>query len=116
MDGEANATSNDVLAKAVPDTTDTQKQETANTTVLPSVTAEPLKDVSEVDASRKFSLSEADAALLDGYFDQHTRKQLVKFYEKIIAEPNAKPFTFGSLSTPPMTDRSLRSQMHQVRS
>lgn len=85
----------------------------------PSRTQEPLQNVpdKETHSSREsdtFCLTEEDAALLDSYFDKHTREQLVKLYEKIVASPAAKPFTFGSLNTPPMADRSLRGQMHQV--
>lgn len=95
--------------------------EKSNTTSLLSSdsTREPLQNMPDKEASSSkdsdtFRLTEEDATLLDSYFDKHTREQLVKLYEKIVASPAAKPFTFGSLSTPPMTDRNLRGQMHQV--
>lgn len=61
-----------------------------------------------------FVLSDTDALLLDSYFDETTRHTIVKFYERITAQPNARAQTFGSIFTPPMSDRQLRGQMHAV--
>lgn len=60
-----------------------------------------------------FTLDPEDDELLVKYFDAAFRDDLVSFQKKILAKPHAKPATFGSLSSSPITDRVLRGRIHQ---
>jgi tRNA pseudouridine13 synthase len=60
-----------------------------------------------------FVLSSEDDKTLVQYFGAAFKDELVKFHEKILAKPEAKPAVFGSLLSSPITDRVLRGQIHQ---
>lgn len=61
-----------------------------------------------------FALTPEDNALLDNYFGASVREQIVKMYKKILAKPNEKAATYGSVTSEPILDRELRTKLHQV--
>jgi hypothetical protein len=61
-----------------------------------------------------FALSSEDTALLDSYFGADTRHSIVNMHEKILQKLNAKPASFGSISSQPIADRQLRTKIHKV--
>lgn len=63
--------------------------------------------------SINFTLDPEDDTLLVKYFDVALKDDLVKFHIKILERPNAKPASFGSLVSAPITDRVLRGRIHQ---
>lgn len=61
-----------------------------------------------------FTLAPEDEVLLDNYFGANVREQIVKMYKKILAKPNEKAATYGSVTSEPILDRELRTKLHQV--
>jgi hypothetical protein len=61
-----------------------------------------------------FALVPEDELLLDKYFGASVREQIVKMYKKILAKPNEKAATYGSVTSEPILDRELRTKLHQV--
>lgn len=61
-----------------------------------------------------FALAPEDEVLLDNYFGADVREQIVKMYKKILAKPNEKAATYGSVTSDPILDRELRTKLHQV--
>ncbi|KAG0648526.1 tRNA pseudouridine(13) synthase [Hyphodiscus hymeniophilus] len=59
-----------------------------------------------------FVIDPQDHELLTKYFGAALKDEIVDFHEKILAKPNAKPATFGSLFSEPITDRPLRGRLH----
>jgi tRNA pseudouridine13 synthase len=59
-----------------------------------------------------FNISADDQELLAKYFSAEFKDELIKFHENVLSKPNAKPGVFGSILSPPMTDRPLRGRMH----
>ena len=55
-----------------------------------------------------------DIAILDKYLTTDVRSQILKLYEMVMQKPNARPSSFGSVNTNPVTDRQIRTQIHQV--
>ena len=78
----------------------------ANTT-LPATALDDKK-------TNAFILNDDDTALLDSYFGGPVRASIVKLYERIVKQPNAKTASYGSVTSEPITDRELRKKMHQV--
>lgn len=60
-----------------------------------------------------FTLDPEDEELLVKYFSADFKDDLVNFQRKILAHLKAKPATFGSLLSSPITDRVLRGRIHQ---
>lgn len=58
-------------------------------------------------------VSPADQELLMYYFGLALKDQIVKFYEKILLKPDAKPASFGHLLSNPIADKTVRAQLHQ---
>ncbi|KAH8596856.1 pseudouridine synthase [Bisporella sp. PMI_857] len=59
-----------------------------------------------------FTITTADEELLITYFGVEFKGELLEFHQKILAKPGAKPSVFGSINTPPITDRVTRGRMH----
>ncbi|KFZ07994.1 hypothetical protein V502_09614, partial [Pseudogymnoascus sp. VKM F-4520 (FW-2644)] len=59
-----------------------------------------------------FALTPEDEVLLDNYFGADVREQIVKMYKKILAKPNEKAATYGSVTSEPILDRELRTKLH----
>ena len=70
--------------------------------------------VSDAQAVNGFTLNIHDTALLDSYYGANVRTAVVKLYEKVLRNPQAKPGSFGFVSSEPITDRQLRGKLHQV--
>lgn len=90
------------------------------TTPVAQASAEVAKPVDEKEketpaseAKDDFILSTEDEALLDNYFGADVRDQIVKMYKRILAKPNEKAATYGSVTSEPILDRALRTQLHQ---
>jgi hypothetical protein len=95
----------------------------AKPVVHPVVTPNPPADVSHVvsegpvadaELTIGFTLTAHDTALLDSYFGVDVRTAILKLYEKVLRNPQAKPGSLGFVSSEPITDRQLRGQLHQV--
>ena len=63
--------------------------------------------------NKMFIIGPADDDLLETYFGRTLKHELLTFHEKILSKPTAKPSTFGSLLSDPITDRPLRGRLHQ---
>lgn len=59
-----------------------------------------------------FVIKPEDEEILVTYFGADFKDKLLEFHQSILAKPTAKPAVFGSLLTPPITDRVLRGRMH----
>lgn len=64
--------------------------------------------------AESFALTPDDEVLLDNYFGADVREQIVKMYKKILAKPNEKAATYGSVTSEPILDRELRTKLHHV--
>ncbi|KFY37287.1 hypothetical protein V494_04829 [Pseudogymnoascus sp. VKM F-4513 (FW-928)] len=73
-------------------------------------TATPSSAAATADS---FALTPEDEVLLDNYFGADVREQIVKMYKKILAKPNEKAATYGSVTSEPILDRALRTKLHQ---
>lgn len=62
-----------------------------------------------------FTITDADAALLEEYFGSANRSAILIMNTKIMSRPDAKAASFGSILTDSITDRQLRTKIHQVR-
>jgi tRNA pseudouridine13 synthase len=69
------------------------------------------KDVPEEKV--EFVLTPEDEALLDKYFGATVRIDIIKMYQEILAKPNQKAAVYGSVTSQPITDRELRTQLHK---
>jgi len=72
-------------------------------------------DITSSQAVIKSSSSPEDVALLDSYFGIVVRQSVMKLYEKVVLHPDAKASSLGSVMSQPITDRQLRTMIHQVR-
>jgi len=59
-----------------------------------------------------FVIKPEDEEILITYFGAEFKDKLLEFHQNILSKPTAKPAVFGSLLTPPITDRVLRGRMH----
>jgi len=59
-----------------------------------------------------FIIQPEDHEILVAYFGAEFKEKLLEFHKSILSKPTAKPAVFGSLHTPPITDRALRGKMH----
>lgn len=90
-------------------------QAAAPTTVeQPKTPAAPPTPANAAAAADLFALVSEDEVLLDNYFGANVREQIVKMYKKILAKPNEKAATYGSVTSEPILDRELRTKLHQV--
>jgi hypothetical protein len=60
------------------------------------------------------ALSPDDFDLLDSFFGPAVRELVVKLYEKVLQQPNAKPASLGTVTSDPINDRQLRTKIHGV--
>jgi tRNA pseudouridine13 synthase len=72
----------------------------------------PLPAEGAANPALTFIIDAKDHELLTKYFGAKLKDELVEFHEKILSKPNAKPATFGSLLSEPITDRPLRGRLH----
>jgi hypothetical protein len=80
------------------------------TPAVDSVTPNPPSGEQQQSAA----ISAEDLTLLSSFFDDEMREKVIKMYEKMLANPDGKPSTFGSLSFGPITDRQVRTNIHTV--
>jgi tRNA pseudouridine13 synthase len=59
-----------------------------------------------------FKVSQNDHQLLAKYLGATLKDELLNFYARILLKPNAKPASFGSLLSEPITDRVMRGRLH----
>src|SRR5437667_8123686 len=62
----------------------------------------------------KIQISAEDDALLNSYFGAEIAKSIVNLYRKIVSNPNAKLKTSEAITTQSITDRQLRTSIHQA--
>lgn len=90
--------------------------DTPNTTKATKVDGQSTTDIkTEANieaATSEFSISPEDEALIVKYFNEYFKEEILRFHEKILAKPNAKHNSFGSILSPPFTNRVLRGKMH----
>jgi tRNA pseudouridine13 synthase len=53
-----------------------------------------------------------DFQLLIDYFGHDLTEKIFKMYQNILAKPSAKPSTFGTIQTEPITDKETRGRIH----
>lgn len=107
---------------APPHLTQSKSDETANLLPTESSAGVELKEPAPTASIEQppggaqhsaFILDPEDDKILVKYFGVAFKDDLVEFQKKILAKPGAKPATFGSLSSSPITDRVLRGRIHQ---
>lgn len=81
----------------------------------PKTSTAPAAPGDAAAAADAFALAPEDEVLLDTYFGANVREQIVKMYKKILAKPNEKAATYGSVTSEPILDRELRTKLHHVR-
>ncbi|KAL1967464.1 hypothetical protein VTN77DRAFT_3249 [Rasamsonia byssochlamydoides] len=69
------------------------------------------KETPDVSA---FSLSDDDRTLLESYFGGDVAQKIIILNERARASPNARPHEFGRIKSGVVTDRDLRTKMHQA--
>lgn len=72
------------------------------------------EDTVDSQSTSSFTLSDNDTALLGFYFGANIRASILKLHEKVLQNPQAKPASIGSVTSEPITDRQLRTQLHKV--
>ena len=72
----------------------------------------PLPVEQAANAALTFIIDPKDHELLTKYFGATLKDELIEFHGKILSKPKAKPATFGSLLSEPITDRPLRGRLH----
>ena len=65
------------------------------------------------DAPSEFAVSSADQELLTTYFGSTLKDDIIRFHQKVLSKPDARPGFFGHLSTAPISDKNVRSRVHQ---
>lgn len=80
----------------------------------PKTSTAPATPGNAAAAADSFALAPEDEVLLDNYFGADVREQIVKMYKKILAKPNEKAATYGSVTSEPILDRELRTKLHHV--
>jgi hypothetical protein len=68
----------------------------------------------ETKSTDGFTLSADDTALLGFYFGADVRTLIIKLHDRVLQNPQAKPASLGSVTSEPITDRQLRTQLHKV--
>lgn len=81
----------------------------------PKTSTAPAAPGDAAAAAESFALAPEDEVSLDNYFGADIREQIVKMYKKILAKPNEKAATYGSVTSEPILDRELRTKLHHVR-
>ncbi|KFY02211.1 hypothetical protein O988_02324 [Pseudogymnoascus sp. VKM F-3808] len=79
----------------------------------PKTSTTPATPGDAATTADSFALVPEDEVLLDNYFGANVREQIVKMYKKILAKPNEKAATYGSVTSEPILDRELRTKLHQ---
>jgi tRNA pseudouridine13 synthase len=83
------------------------------------VEATPADPMIKIESASKdktnpaFVVSDNDQELLASYFGSALKDNLIKFYQKVLSKPDAKPAVFGFLLSDPITDKAVRGQLHQ---
>jgi tRNA pseudouridine13 synthase len=65
------------------------------------------------DTQQAFALSSADQEILTSYFGSSLKDEIIRFHQKILSKPNAKPAVFGNILSSPITDKAVRGRLHQ---
>ncbi|KAI9810759.1 MAG: hypothetical protein M1827_006097 [Pycnora praestabilis] len=65
-------------------------------------------------AEKAFKLPSEDETLLASYFESETMENILALYQKVITSPTGKPKTFGTVKSAKITDRALRTDIHQA--
>ncbi|KAI9660639.1 MAG: hypothetical protein M1821_009991 [Bathelium mastoideum] len=61
-----------------------------------------------------FQLNTDDSELLNSIFGEQTTQATVALYRKVLKHPDWKTRDFPSVTSPPLTDRALRTKAHQT--
>jgi tRNA pseudouridine13 synthase len=81
----------------------------------PESDPEPAQQPTEAqEAPKEGEISSDDRALLVSYLSESAVTELLKLYNKILANPNIKPKEHGTVRTDFTSDRSIRGQIHQA--
>ncbi|KZF24052.1 putative pseudouridine synthase TruD/Pus7 [Xylona heveae TC161] len=65
-------------------------------------------------ATEEFKVTPEDHASLVSIFGPEVVASIIELHEKILQTPNAKPKSFDKITSETITDRDLRTQMHQL--
>ncbi|RKF62237.1 Multisubstrate pseudouridine synthase 7 [Erysiphe neolycopersici] len=79
---------------------------------LHSKTNSQEESISAVAATPEYDVSQEDREVLRILFGEDQEKDILHLYQKILSKPSAKAKEFGTILTPPVFDRQIRSQMH----
>jgi hypothetical protein len=71
-------------------------------------------NAADTQSASDFTLSDDDTALLGFYFGADVRTLILKLHDRALKSPQAKPASFVSVTSEPITDRQLRTKLHQV--
>ncbi|KAL1985821.1 hypothetical protein VTN96DRAFT_7313 [Rasamsonia emersonii] len=61
-----------------------------------------------------FQLSDEDRTLLESYFGPEVAQKIIILNERARASPKARPYEFGKVKSGVVSDRDLRTKMHQA--
>ncbi|KAI9721840.1 MAG: hypothetical protein M1812_002176 [Candelaria pacifica] len=85
----------------------------SNDTVVSLTTSGETTGQAQEDGQR-FQLSADDEALLESYFGAATVKSILALNDRILASPDAKARSFGTVVSSVITDRELRTNIHKA--
>jgi tRNA pseudouridine13 synthase len=75
---------------------------------------ETQSETKETAEAPAFTLSDDDRALLDSYFGADVAQKIITLHDRARASPKARPYEFGRIQSSVVTDRDLRTKMHQA--
>jgi tRNA pseudouridine13 synthase len=75
--------------------------------------ATDIETTNNADTEQAFVVSSADQEILTSYFGAALMDEIIKFHEKVLSKPNAKPAVFGHLLSNPIADKGVRGRLHQ---
>lgn len=68
----------------------------------------------EAPAATEFRVSEEDNALLESYFGSEVTQKIVNLHKRAMSTPKARPGELGRVTAGTITDRDLRTKIHQA--
>jgi len=94
-----------------------EKEEPSNASLVEESTENASAPKAEAHVTNQledtsFVIKPEDENVLVTYFGTEFKDKMLEFHQSILAKPTAKPAVFGSILTPPITDRVLRGRMH----
>ncbi|BDD57494.1 hypothetical protein MPDQ_000249 [Monascus purpureus] len=78
--------------------------------------AEPTKNEQqkETPAAPEVQISDEDNSLLESYFGPEIAQRIVKLHKRAMSSPKSRPGELGRISTIAISDRDLRTKIHQA--